>query len=261
MERIAICMSNYNMPERADAMADAIEKYVHWPHDLFMCDNASDIMPPARNTTVWLEHNLQTTGGLYAALAQADNAEMVGKFKYLAYVFTCTSAEYVGTDDIIMPMALFLLHNDNAVGVHPSLIRDSTTSWKQLIDHETGGPREVSFIDSVFGMYRADWFNSIGRYDPELTYCHGTDLETCYIARKQGRSLWVLDSIHVKKISDIGYVMGRMGMTAEQRRINARAEMNRVLKPRYGPGYWDDLQHHYWDHRKDTLYAKSGKSI
>ena len=45
----------------------------------------------------------------------------------------------------------------------------------------------------------------------------------------------------VKKITDIGYQMGRMNMSAETRRQVAGHNMAEVLSARYGPDWWDRM--------------------
>jgi len=41
----------------------------------------------------------------------------------------------------------------------------------------------------------------------------------------------------VKKVTDIGYKMNRMGMDAEQRRHLARTNMREVMTNKYGPDW------------------------
>ncbi len=94
-------------------------------------------------------------------------------------------------------------------------------------------------IDNIASLYRADWFDSIGWFDPALVYAWGIDLETCYKARMQRRDLFVDERVRVKKITDIGYKMNRMGMTAEQRQERAGANMAAVLSSRYGVNWWN----------------------
>jgi hypothetical protein len=89
-------------------------------------------------------------------------------------------------------------------------------------------------IDNIASLYRADWFDGIGRFDPALIYGWGIDLETCYKARQDGRTLWVHEGASMKKVTDIGYTMKRMNMTAEARRFLASRNMDQVLSTKYG---------------------------
>ena len=229
---IAAFIVNYNMPERADALAQHImDKSAH-PVDVYLIDNGSDIMPPAEHTNVRLDRNVQTTNGWLCGMKAAEK-----KAQYFAYWFLITSAEFVDDNDPLTPMVEFLLDNENAVGIHPALTLDSTTAWAHLYDRKGNLPRRTWMIDNIASLYRADWFDSIGRFDPELVYGWGIDLETCYLARKAGKSLWVDERVQIKKVTDIGYAMNRMNMKAHVRRVNASRNMQAVLAKRYG-GMW-----------------------
>jgi hypothetical protein len=186
---------------------------------------------------VRIERNVQTTNGWLRGLQAADESGA----KYLAYMFLITSAEFVGVDDPVTPMAYWLIDHPAAVGIHPALTPDSTTSWTHLITRGGKQPRQTWMIDNICSMYRADWFDRIGRFDARMMYAWGIDLETCYIARVQKRSLWVDERVRVKKITDIGYTMDRMNMSADERRQKAGANMREVLFAKYGPDYWQKM--------------------
>lgn len=237
-KRVAVILVNYNMPERADALADYLKDHSQWPYDLFLVDNGSDQVPEAANTTVRITRNRQTTGGWLAGLdAAAVAADKAGQ-SYLAYMFLITSAEFVQGDPIA-ECARVLVADPNAVGVHPALTVDSTTSWMHMLTRQTAGQiRQTWMIDNIASMYRAAWFDSIGWFDPRLTYAWGIDLETCYLARHQGRGLWITETAKVRKITDIGYRMGRMGMAADTRQLLASNNMREVLSEKYGVNWW-----------------------
>lgn len=228
VRKVAAVIVNYNMPERADALAEHIKRSA-WPVDIYLVDNGSDIQLPARNTNVKVSGNVQTTNGWLAGLRSSD-----GNGPYFAYWFLITSAEFVNDDDVLLPMAEWMLDNDDVAGVHPALTLDSTTAWGHLKDRGTGIPRQTWMIDNIASLWRADWFNSIGRFDPYLVYGWGIDLETCYKARKAGRTIWVDERVNIKKVTDIGYTMGRMNMGARQRRYLASRNMNEVFTEKYG---------------------------
>lgn len=236
--KVAALIVNYNMPERADALAGHIKLFSKYPVDVYLIDNGSDLTEPAEHTNIWVKKNIQTTRGWLTGLQEID---YLGN-DYFAYWFLITSASFISQMDILAPMVYFLKNTPNAVGIHPALTENSTTVWDQHYSRGTGAPRQTHHIDNIASLYRADWFDQIGRFDEQLTYAHGVDLETCYKARKQGKTLWVDDRFLIEKISNIGYTMDRMNMTAEQRRANAQAEMDRVFIPRYGANYWHFLQ-------------------
>ncbi len=132
-----------------------------------------------------------------------------------------------------------------AAAIAPALNKKSTTVWSHLYYRGGTKPRQVHHIDNIAALYRASWFDEIGRFDPALTMAHGIDLETCWKARKDKRTLWIDERVQIEKITDIGYLMDRMRMSADERRKLAKAEMDRVLIPKYGPGYWQRLQSEY----------------
>lgn len=240
-DKVAVILTNYNMPERADALHDAVMARSHWPVDFILVDNGSDIMKPAKNTTIRLRKNSQTTGGWLAGLRSL-------KEKYFAYVFTITSTEMESEgNDVIGLMAQFLKDTPNVVGVHPALTDDSTTSWDHLYARGGTKPRKTWMIDNIFSMYRADWFDDIGWFDQHMIYGWGVDLETGYIARKEKRSLWVDERCRVKKVTDIGYAMNRMGMSADERQKLAGDNMRAELFRKYGQDYWHKMTEEYID--------------
>jgi GT2 family glycosyltransferase len=241
-ERLAVILTNYNMPERADALGDHLAAYCRQPYDFYCVDNGSDLAAPARYTNVHLPTNRQTTGGWAAGLEMArENGP------YLGYVFVITSTEFVGPSDPLAPLAARLLDDPNAVGAHPALTADSTTHWEHLKTRGTGGARRTWMIDNICAAYRAEWFDAMGGFDPRLPYAWGVDLETGWKARRDGRSLWVCEDVPVKKVTNIGYTMHRMRMSADERGRKAYDNMAAVLSGRYGGNWWGRMTEEYVD--------------
>ena len=229
---VAAIIVNFNMPERTDALCEHLLKYVKWPMVLIVVDNGSDLMPPSKYSTIRLPANVQTTGGWLAGLEQAR------KYKdLLAYWFLITSAEFVGKCDPLAPMADLMANVSQLVGFHPALTNDSTSAWKHLIKRNGNLPRRVWMIDNIASLWRADWFDRVGGFDPELSFGWGIDLELSWKAREQDRALYVHDGLQVKKVTDIGYTMERMNMSADERRQLAGANMDQVLERKYGPDW------------------------
>ncbi len=227
------------MPERADALSEHLLKYSKWPLDVYLIDNGSDIKPPSKYTNVFIKKNVQTCNGWLEGLKATKNK------KYFAYMFLITSTNFVEEKDPITPMVKFLIKTPNAVGIHPALTKESTTYWTHLITRDTKKPRETWMIDNIASMFRADWFDKIGWFDPELVYAWGIDLETCYLARKNHLSLWIDERVNVTKITNIGYKMKRMNMSAGDRVTLADRNMRDILKRKYGEDYWDKMTKHH----------------
>ncbi len=150
-------------------------------------------------------------------------------------------------DDPLTPMAQLLVDDANAVVVHPALTEDSTTAWKHMITRGGDQPRRTWMVDNIASLYRADWFHEVGGFDKDLVYGWGIDLELCWWARYLGRSIWIHEGCRVKKVTDIGYAMGRMNMRAEERRVRAGANMAETLRKRYGENWDWQMRNEYVD--------------
>lgn len=245
MDRVAAFVVNFNMPERTDALCEHIATHVKSPIDVIVIDNGSDLKPPSKYTALRLDENVQTTNGWLMGLHYADCLAAKRGSPYLAYWFLITSAEFVGDGDPLEPLLKCFRSYSQAVAVHPALTKDSTTSWKHLITKEFSGWRQTWMIDNIASLYRANWFDSIGRFDPALTYAWGIDLETCWKARQQGKSIWIAEPATVKKITNVGYKMNRMGMTASEREKRAGYQMAEILSKRYGPNWWERMTNEF----------------
>lgn len=257
-DKVAVFIANYNMPERADALYEHIAMYSATPVDIYLVDNASDLVDPAVHTNVRISpYNKQTTAAWLEGLREAQRHG-----KYFAYVFCITSADFpADAGDPITPLVELLQLPMNIVGVHPALTPDSSTSWTHLITRgpgfnlspktngETSGEllllgsrgyaRRTWMIDNIFSMYRADWFDSIGGFDPDLRYAWGVDLETCYKARQQGLALYVHEGVQIRKVTNVAYKMERMGMSADERSRLAGENMAFYLSRKYGDDWWN----------------------
>lgn len=233
---------NYNMFERADALA--IQLMANSPTaEVILIDNGSDLARRAALTTFPLAENIQTTRGWLEGLDVTKQIRMLDSIPPLDYyAFVITSAEIpIGTKDFILPITRFMDDNPNVVGVHPALTKDSTTAWEHLKFRDTGTFRKTWMIDNIFSIYRADWFDSIGGFDKNLIYAWGIDLETCYLARQQGKELYVYQGECIIKKTDIGYNMDRMNMSAPERSKKAADNMNDILGKKYGENWFHKL--------------------
>ena len=245
MNRVAIIITNYNMPERTDALCAHIRERVLWPYSLIVVDNGSDLVPPSQYTTLKLDTNIQTTGGWLAGLREADRLASLAGEEFWAYWFLITSAAFTGYADPLTPLVWALLRDENTVGVHPALTEDSTTAWGHLKARRGQGLRRTWMIDNIASLYRADWFDSIGRFDPSMVYAWGVDLETCWKARRDGRGLYVCEDVVIDKATNIGYDMGRMNMSAESRATKAGVNMHTILEKRYGKDWNNRMRHEF----------------
>jgi len=240
MNRIACIVPNFNMPERTNAITDYIFKNCqHNKPEIIVVDNGSMLeMPRPYAAVVSLKDNVQTTNGWLMGLHYADALARKYKGSFFGYWLIITSADFTAeSKDPLAPMVEMMEKDYHTVGVSPALTEDSTTSWLHMKAQGHNGPRKTWMLDNICTLWRADWFNSIGRFDPALWYAWGVDLETSYKARTQGKSLWICEEVKVRKITDIGYAMDRMGMSAEKRKLFARANMDEVFTAKYGENW------------------------
>lgn len=251
LPRTAVIIPNYNMPERTDALVEYIMAHAKAPHDIIVVDNGSDLVHPSKYTNVRIKENRQTTFGWLEGLREADLLEKQ-KEAYFAYMIMITSTEFVErSGDPLTPLVELLVNDERAVAAHAALTPDSTSAlMDNMADRGTGMPRQTYLIDNIAALWRADFLNSIGRFREELTMGWGVLPETCWKARLNRRGLWIHEGILVKKVSDIGYTMNRMNMSAEERRVLASREADEVLAPIYGPDHRERLAHEWakYDH-------------
>jgi len=248
--KTAIIIPNYNMPERTDALVEYILEHAKARHDIFVVDNGSDLVEPSEHTNVYLEENCQTTCGWLAGLTASDTvAERLGE-PYFAYMIMITSAEFVKeSGDPLTPLIEFLEKTPDAAVIHAALTKDSTTALaEQMMDRGSGRPRRTYLVDNIAALWRADWLNSIGRFREELTMGWGVLPETCWMARRDHKTIWVHEGMLIKKVSNIGYAMNRMNMLASERTRLASAEARRILEPIYGEHFNEKLGHEWVKH-------------
>jgi hypothetical protein len=90
-------------------------------------------------------------------------------------------------------------------------------------------------------MYRADWFDFHGGFDPRFIYAWGPDLEMSYLARTEHKDILINEQVQVGKDTDIGYKMERMNMKASERQIKATQNMCGVMLEKYGHGWREKM--------------------
>jgi len=244
MNRTAIIINSYNMPERTDALVEHIVDTVKLPYDLIVVDNGSDLVDPSKNTTFKIPENIQTTGGFLRGLEYADSLG----HDYFAHWLIITSARFHkgNLKDPLKELMDVLEGDELAYAVQPSIVFDSDQAWSKMMFPRDGGlPRRAWGIDYISTLFRAKHFNDIGRYREELTMMWGVPGECNWKARKKGLHIYVHDGYSMSKHTDIGYKMDRMNMTSKERRELASAESDRILEPIYGKRYRERFGHEY----------------
>jgi hypothetical protein len=234
MNKTAIVICSYNMPERTDKLVEHIHKTVKRPYDLLVVDNGSDLVPPSQYTNVPIPENVQTTNGFLAGLEHADMLD-----NYFAYWTIITSAAFIEEDDRDpLDELLSVLENDPlAFAVQPSIMFETDEAWAKWLRPRKDRPRRIWGIDYISTLFRAEYLNQIGRFRKELTMMWGVPGECNWKARKNGWHIYVHDGYSMLKETNIGYTMDRMNMTAEDRSRLASEESDEILTPIYGENY------------------------
>lgn len=237
-KRVAVFIVNYNMPEKTNSLYEYLIKNVKYPIDVYIVDNGSDLVPPSKYTNVRIKKNKQTMGGWMKAFQEADKK----LYKYFAYMFLFTSMEFtVKSKDPISSMIEKLKEDHDAVAVIPAISKDSDIYWEHLKNRGSNNFRRTWFVDNIASLWRAEWLDRNGRVNKDLVYAYGVDVEMCWKARKAKKSIWIDERIEVQKITDVGYKMNRMNMSAEDRRKLAWENTVEVFSKKYGPDWYDKL--------------------
>lgn len=247
MNKVAAILLNYNMPERADAIAENIQARVKTPHELIVVDNGSDLVPPAMSTNLLLAKNVQVSNGFRMGLAYADAIAAWERIEFYAYWFLITSLEFMPDEYDPLDCLLKEMVNDSKVAfVVPTLDASSETAWKHMINRGGRGVRETWGTDFYLGgLVNAKWFNASGRFNPALRYGWGICSEINWMARKAGLKILLHEDVVIRKDNNVGYRMGRMGMTAEERSRLSSDEMVTILEAKYGNGALNKLGHEF----------------
>lgn len=232
------------MPERTDTLVEHIHKTVQQPYELFVVDNGSDLVSPSQYSNVMLPKNVQTTNGFLEGLKVADLYED----EFYAYWMMITSAEFIKGDprdplDLLLPI---LITDEEAFAVQPAIKFNYKQAWSDAMSpRPEGGLRRTWGTDYISTLFKAQYFNEIGRYRPELTMMWGVPGECNWKARKNGWHIYIQDDYVMRKETDIGYTMDRMNMNKNERKELAAAESDKVLEPIYGKNYRDKFGYEY----------------
>lgn len=246
-EKVAIVIVNYNMGWRADDLAANVLARVEVPYELIVVDNGSTMEPYPKSTTIALRENVQMANGMRMGIHYADALSYWKKYEIFAYWLMITSARFLEDQlyDPLAPLVEIMEQDPNCVMASPCLTKETDTAWTQMRSRGLSGKRKVWGIDYIMGLYRGDWFRSIGYIDPVFRMGWGAPLEMCWMARRDGKTIYVHEDVIVAKDTNIGYEMNRMGMTAKERAQISSEESQRILRERYGDKPLEKLGHEF----------------
>lgn len=234
---IGVLISNYNMPECVDRWVEYLTETTRWPHEIVVVDNGSDKVPPSKYTTISWKENLGHNASWQLGFEHIYRLEMKRKRLFFGYLIITTSTIIAFPErrlDLISPLVEILLADEQVAIINASHAAESTTPFDFMKTRETGGPREVGFVETGFALFREKWFKHVGGIEKEFFYNWGTDVDPCYKAHRSKRKVMVHDGVVVKKDHDNGFILNRYEMKAEERVMKSMSDMNYILCKKYG---------------------------
>lgn len=246
-ENSLIVICSYNMPEYTDSLCEHIIDKVSVPYDLVVVDNGSDKVPKSKYTTHWIEKNIQMVPGFMYGLEEAD---IMGK-NYDYYWFLGTSGKFLKDDkrDPLKTLQKIFQIDPLAYAIQPSLLHiGEPNAWENLLSpRRPSEPRRVWATDYVCTLFKASWFDQLGRWRKEFTRGWGVGMENFYLARKAGYHIYTHDGYIMLHDTGVAYRMGRMSETYKERQTRAVKEIDKVMIPIYGKRYREKLN---WSYRE-----------
>jgi len=245
--RMAVIVQNYNMPERVTRTVNFLRRQPSkTSFDLILVDNGSDLFSPSNFTTVFLTQHVGQTQGFLAGLNYADHLEQTENFKYHSYLLISSHAEIPFQiaenkqfKSMIDKLSNILSNHEQAVAVHPSFTMDSSTNWTNLIHHYQANNQvnRTNLVSHDFVLYQADWFNQNGRLSPKLTTGLGSNLELSYLARSQGKELYLDNSSIVRVIDNLDCRISRNDLSLEELNQKGFQEFTQYATQKYGSNF------------------------
>ena len=241
---VAIIIPNCRTPDLTQQLIDHIEKFTEYPYVGILLNNPSDDIVWEGQHTINVSRSIELVGAYLIALTFADTLEQLEGISFYAYWSVLTSLEFLLDIDYLTPMVNILDANPEAVMISPEM---EGTAWDTLHPQENDNIISVWGVDCNAVLWKADWFNSIGRYDIKMFYGWGGAIESCWVARRDGKEIYVHHGLKTKKHDGIAERMGKRTMTREERNNAATVNMRSVLEPKYGKNFLTKLG---WEHRK-----------
>lgn len=231
---VAIIIPNCRTPELAQSLIDHIEKFTEYPYVGILLNNPSDDITWEGQYTINVSIGIELVGAYLMALTFADTLEQLEGISFYAYWSVLTSLEFLLDRDYLTPMVDILDGDPEAVMVSPEI---DGTAWDSLHPTETDDIVSVWGVDCNAVLWKADWFNSIGRYDIKMFYGWGGAMESCWMARRDDRKIYVHHGLKTKKHDGIAEKMGRRTMSRDERNSAASRNMHNILEERYGDAF------------------------
>lgn len=248
MDKVAVIMLNYNMPEVIEHNIKVL-KTSEVPMDIIIVENGSDeewmFAPDDIDDDnlhmVYLDFNLRATHGYRMGLTYAKSLEALNWENYFAYFIMTTTGQLIEGTDPLLPLYQFLKENENAVIVQAAHDESSVGFWQHLRNRGTNQPRQTWMMEHSCALFRADWFDEANWLHP-LLLIHGTDLYYSWQARKDGRGIFVHEGLEMHRHNNNMFEMGRAPESNPAERTQlARNAMEKALSVEMGENWEERL--------------------
>lgn len=232
---VGIVLPNYNSPEEADAIVEYLRNKITVSYRLELIDNGSDTAPPSKYSTCILKKNRNKLGGVLTGMC------LVSRYDPKYYWILSTSmkmGEFNG--DPLVELISQLNSVEDSVGILPGFVGNLIHYPHKTMAADPNsrlGYHLTTFGLGAFAMYRAEWLDEIGWFDPCLTSSWGVDYEMGHLCEIKKKKLVISDTF-TTTIDDSGktYYADSLGKYHEE----CRDEMYRVFQRKYGDN-WKEI--------------------
>lgn len=234
--RIGFIIVNSNDKENTNKLVEYVSNNCNTDFDIVVIDNGCE-ENQCTNSTLRLNNDINITAAWKIGLDYLDILRSTHKKEYFAYCFTSSKVDVSKSVGSLTKSIYDSMKNDiRLVGGHPSLSDDSNKTFNYMKCNKDGGMEKIRNIDNIFSIYRASWFDQIGRFSLDLLYTRGIGIELAYIANT-GNKYLVLDN-------DI-----QIQYTEKHKNETNKEHIVEYFREKYGHDY------------KQSVYANLGQRI
>lgn len=235
MNKVAIIIPNGGMDEVTQTLCEHIRRNTKSEYDLIVVNN-----PGCASS----EYVIQSDVPLGMTMAILEGMKLADEIdEYFAFWVITTSIEFLEERDYLTPMLNYMVEHRVAM-ISPAT---NDMAWECMQRRPSRGFRKVWGLDNVCVLIRKDWFDGVGRYDPEFTMGWGPTLEASWQARRDGMEIIIYDGLLIKWHDGIAHTMGRRPLSRTEHNNAAAEEMKRVFEKKYGKKWEPKIHFEFLD--------------
>ena len=239
--RTAIIIPNGGMDEVTTTLRDHIHRNVKCDYDIFIVNNPGNVDADYKTQ---FSYPIGMTAAILEGMNGVDKFTLESGREYFSYWIITTSIEFLTEEDYLTPMLDYMVENPKVAMVSPAT---DDMAWDCMRKRSGKRFRRVWGVDNVCVLIRKDWFDGVGRYDPEFTMGWGPTLEASWQARRDGMEVVVYDGLLIKWTDGIAHTMGRRALSREEHNNAAAEEMRRVFQKKYGDDWEKKIHFEYME--------------